>query len=77
MYSPRRPTQAKYVRRPRGPDELKTHELKIKFDGTHVLNGKFDGTHVLKVKFVGAVELTFLSSSKNRRRLYSSVNRRT
>ena len=54
-----------------------THVLNVKFDGTHVLNVKFDGTHVLKVKNVGAVELTSLSSSKNRRRLYSSVNPRS
>jgi hypothetical protein len=54
-----------------------THVLKVKFDGTHVLNVKFDGTHVLKVKFDGAVELTSLSLSKNRRRLYSSVNPRS
>jgi hypothetical protein len=63
------------IRRP--PSNLKTHVLNGKFDGTHVLKGKFDGTHVLKVKFIGAVELSFLSSSKNHRRLYSSVNRRT
>jgi hypothetical protein len=43
----------------------------------HVLNVKFDGTHVLNVKFDGVVELTSLSSSKNRRRLYSSVNPRS
>jgi hypothetical protein len=35
------------------------------------------GTDVLNVKFVGAVELTSLSSSKNHRRLYSSVNPRS
>ena len=73
------------VRRP--PSNLKTHVLNLKFDGTHVfnlkfdgthvLNVKFDGTHVLKVKNVGAVELNSLSSSKNRRRLYSSVNPRS
>ena len=34
-------------------------------------------THILNVKFVGAVELTSLSSSKNRSRLYSSVNPRS
>jgi hypothetical protein len=50
------------------------HVLNVKFDGTHVLNVKFDGTHVLNVKFDGAVELTSLSSSKKRRRPYSSVN---
>jgi hypothetical protein len=44
---------------------------------THVLNVKFDGTDVLNVKFDGAVELTSLSSSKNRRRLYSSLNPRS
>jgi hypothetical protein len=44
---------------------------------THVLNVKFDGTHVLNVKFDGAVELTSLSSSKNYRRLYLSVNPRS
>jgi hypothetical protein len=49
----------------------------IKLDGTHVLNVKFDDTHILNVKFVGAVELTSLSSSKNRCRLYSSVNTRS
>jgi hypothetical protein len=53
------------IRRP--PSNLKTHVLNVKFDGTHVLN----------VKFVGTVELTSLSSSKNRRRLYSSVNPRS
>jgi hypothetical protein len=63
------------IRRP--PSNLKTHVLNVKFDSTHVLNVKFDGTHVLKVKFDGAVELTSLSSSKNRRRLYSSVNPRS
>jgi hypothetical protein len=42
------------------------HVLNVKFDGTHVLNVKFDGTHVLNIKFDGAVELTSLSSSKNR-----------
>jgi hypothetical protein len=63
------------IRRP--PSNLKTHVLKVKFDDTHVLNDKFDGTHVLNVKFVGAVELTSLSSSKNCRRLYSSVNPRS
>jgi hypothetical protein len=63
------------IRRP--PSNLKTHVLNVKFDGTHVLKVKFDGTHVLNVKFVGAVELTSLSSSKNRRRLYSSVNPRS
>jgi hypothetical protein len=47
------------------------------FDGTHVLKVKFDGTHEFNLKFVGAVELTFLSLSKNRRRLYLSINRRT
>jgi hypothetical protein len=36
------------------PSNLKTHVLKLKFDGTHVLN----------LKNVGAVELTSLSSSK-------------
>jgi hypothetical protein len=59
------------------PVELKTYVLNVKFDGTHVLNVKFDSTHVLKVKFDGAVKLTSLSSSKNRRRLYSSVNPRS
>jgi hypothetical protein len=59
------------------PVELKNPHSYVKFDGTHVLNVKFDGTHVLNVKFVGAVELTSLSSSKNRRRLYSSVNPRS
>ena len=59
------------------PSNLKTHVLNVKFDGTHVFNVKFDGTHVLNVKFVGAVELNFLSSSKNCRRLYSSVNPRS
>jgi hypothetical protein len=59
------------------PSNLKMHVLNVKFDGTHVLNVKFDGTHVLKVKFDGVVELTSLSSSKNRRRLYSSVNPRS
>jgi hypothetical protein len=54
------------------PSNLKTHVLNVKFDGTHVLNVKFDGTHVLKVKFDGS-----LSSSKNHRRLYSSVNPRS
>ena len=44
---------------------------------THVLNVKFDGTHVLNIKFVEAVELTSLSSSKNRCQLYSSVNPRS
>jgi hypothetical protein len=44
---------------------------------THVLNLKFDGTHVFNLKNVGAVELTSLSSSKNRRRLYTSVNPRS
>jgi hypothetical protein len=63
------------VRRP--PSNLKTHVLNFKFDGTHVFNLKFNGTHVLNVKFVGAVELNSLSSSKNRRRLYSSVNPRS
>jgi hypothetical protein len=63
------------IRRP--PSNLKTHVLNVKFDGTHVLNVKFDGTHVLKVKNVGAVELNSLSSSKNRRGLYSSVNPRS
>jgi hypothetical protein len=63
------------IRRP--PSNLKTHVLNVKFDGTHVLNVKFDGTHVLNVKNVGTVELTSLSSSKNRRRLYSSVNPRS
>jgi hypothetical protein len=63
------------IRRP--PSNLKTHVLNVKFDGTHVLNAKFDGTHVLNLKFDGAVELTSLSSSKNRRRLYSSVNPRS
>jgi hypothetical protein len=53
------------------------HVLNVKFDGTHVLNGKFDGTHVLNGKFDGAVKLTSLSSSKNRRRLYSSINPRS
>jgi hypothetical protein len=61
----------------RPPSNLKTHVLNVKFHGTHVLNVKFDGTHVLNVKFVGAVELTSLSSSKNHRRLYSSVNPRS
>jgi hypothetical protein len=65
----------KKIRRP--PSNLKTHVLNVKFDGTHVLNVKFDGTHVLNVKFDGAVELTSLSSSKNRRRLYSTVNPRS
>jgi hypothetical protein len=59
------------------PSNLKTHVLNVKFDGTHVLNDKFDGAHVLNVKFVEAVELTSLSSSKNRRRLYSSINPRS
>jgi hypothetical protein len=59
------------------PSNLKTHVLNVKFDGTHVLNVKFDCTHVLNVKFDGAVELTSLCSSKNRRRLYSSVNPRS
>jgi hypothetical protein len=59
------------------PSNLKTHVLNVKFDGTHVLNVKFDGTHGLNVKFDGAVELTSLSSSKNRRWLYSSVNPRS
>jgi hypothetical protein len=54
-----------------------THVLNIKFDGTHVLNIKFDGTHVRNLKFDGAIELISLSSSKNRRRLYSSVNPRS
>jgi hypothetical protein len=63
------------IRRP--PSNLKTHVLNVKFDGTHVLKVKFDGTHVLNVKFVGAVELTSLSSSKNCRWLYSSVNPRS
>jgi hypothetical protein len=63
------------IRRP--PSNLNMHVLKVKFDDTHVLNVKFDGTHVLKVKFIGAVELTSLSSSKNRCRLYSSVNPRS
>jgi hypothetical protein len=49
----------------------------VKFVGTHVLNLKFDGTHVLNLKNVGAVELTSLSSSKNRRRLCSWVNPRS
>jgi hypothetical protein len=53
------------IRRP--PSNLKTHVLNVKFDGTHVLNVKFDG----------AVELTSVSSSKNRRWLYSSVNPRS
>jgi hypothetical protein len=61
----------------RSPSNLKTHVLNVKFDGTHVLNVKFDGTHVLKVKNMGAVELTSLSSSKNRHRLYSSVHPRS
>jgi hypothetical protein len=56
---------------------LKTHVLNVKFDGTHVLNVKFDGTHGLNVKFDGTVELTSLSSSKNRCRLYSSVHPRS
>jgi hypothetical protein len=59
------------------PSNLKTHVLKLKFDGTHVLNLKFDGTHVLNLKNVGAVELTSLSSSKKRRRLCSWVNPRS
>jgi hypothetical protein len=59
------------------PSNLKTHVFNVKFDGTHVLNVKFDGTHVFNVKFDGAVELTSLSSSKNYRRLYSSVNPRS
>jgi hypothetical protein len=65
----------KRIRRP--PSNLKTHVLNLKFDGTHVLDVKFDGTHVFNLKNVGAVELTSLSSSKNRRRLYSSVNPRS
>jgi hypothetical protein len=56
---------------------IETHVLNSKFDGTHVFNSKFDGTHVLNLKFDGPVELTSLSSSKNRRRLYSSVNPRS
>jgi hypothetical protein len=63
------------IRRP--PSNLKTHVLNVKFDGTHVLYVKFDGTHVLNVKFNGVVELTSLSSSKNCRRLYSSINPRS
>jgi hypothetical protein len=61
----------------RPPSNLKTHILNVKFDGTHVLNVKFDCTHVLNVKFDGTHVLTSLSSSKNRRRLYSSVNPRS
>jgi hypothetical protein len=53
------------IRRP--PSNLKTYVLNLKFDGTHVFN----------LKNVGAVELTSLSSSKNRCRLYSSVNPRS
>jgi hypothetical protein len=49
------------IRQP--PSNLKTHVLNVKFDGTHVLNVKFDGAS--------------LSSSKNCRRLYSSVNPRS
>jgi hypothetical protein len=63
------------IRRP--SSNLKTHVLNVKFDSTQVLNLKFDGTHVLNLKFDGAIELTSLSSSKNRRRLYSSVNPRS
>jgi hypothetical protein len=63
------------IRRP--PSNLKTHFLNLKFDGTHVLNVKFHGIYVLNLKNVGAVELTSLSSSKNRRRLYSWVNPRS
>jgi hypothetical protein len=68
MYNPRRPTQAKYVRRPGGPDELKIKYVgTVKLIGTnlmapsnlkpHELNVKFDGTPVLKVKFDGTHEL--------------------
>jgi hypothetical protein len=59
------------------PSNLKTHVLNVKFDGTHVLNVKNVGTHILNGKFDGVVELTSLSSSKNRHRLYSSVNPRS